>query len=164
MTDSASRPLHGDGDTTSSTPGVGPGSLRRDQWFRVAALSGAVTLPLVLAALSLADVAGSGGLNPGSSNAQLIDVFSDFRDRQLTAAALFVIAAVATLVFLGPLWQCVRVGSEALGVVAVGGGVAAAVLWVAWAGWSLTAVVAADFENADVARFLMVAGRRPDWA
>jgi hypothetical protein len=134
------------------------GSGLRVPRFKVAALAGAATLPLVVAASTLGDVAGSGGLNPGSSDAQLVEVFGEFRDRHLTAASLFVMAAVATLVFLGPLWARVRVGSEALGVVAVGGGVAAALLWVAWAGFSLTAAVAADFKDADAARFLMVSG------
>lgn len=52
-----------------------------DKGFRVAALIGATTLPLVLAAVTMSDVAGSGGLNPGSSDAELLEVFGDFRER-----------------------------------------------------------------------------------
>lgn len=131
---------------------------RRDPWFRVAALAGAASVPLVLAGMTLSDVSGSADLNPGSSDARLLEVFVDHRDEQLLAAALFVMAAVATLVFLGPLWARLRVVSEALGVVAVGGGVAASVLLLGWSGARLTAAVAADFQDADAARFLMVAG------
>lgn len=131
---------------------------QRDASIRVAALVGATTLPLVLIASTLADVAGSGGLNPGSSDAQLLSVFSEFRDRHLVSSALFAMAAVATLVFLGPLWVRLRAASEALGIVAVGGGVAVAVIWLGWAGWALAAAVAADYQDADAARFIMVSG------
>jgi hypothetical protein len=144
------------GSIDSPKPGGDLAGPRRDLWFQVAALAGAATLPLALGASVISDVAGSGGLNPGSSDAQLLLVFSEFRGDQLLAAALLVMAAVATLVFLGPLWARLRVGSEAIGVVAVGGGVTAAVLWLAAAGWSLTAAVAADFQDAGAARFLMV--------
>jgi hypothetical protein len=145
-------------DMGASAPGADVARGRDNWWFRVAALAGAAALPLMLTAVTLADVSGSGGLNPGSSDAQLVEVFREFRDRQLMAAGLQVLAAVAILVFLGPLWARVRVGSEALGVVAIGGGVAVAVLVLAWAGWSLVAVVAADFEDAGAARFLLVSG------
>ena len=145
-------------DTGSPTPRVGFAGAQLDPWSRIAALAGAAVFPLVLVAIRLADVSGSGGLNPGSSDAQLLEVFADFRDRHMVAAALFVVAAVATLVFLGPLWTRLRAGSASLAVVAVSGGVAAAVLFVGWAGWSLTAAVAADFEDAGAARFLMVSG------
>lgn len=151
-------PHQSNADTGSVTSGVDEARGRDDRVLRVAALAGAVTFPLVLVAATLADVSGSGGLNPGSSDAQLVEVFGEFRDRQLIASALQVLAAMAILVFLGPLWARVRVGSEVLGVVAVGGGVAVAVLELAWAGWSLTAAVAADFEDANAARFLMVSG------
>jgi hypothetical protein len=132
------------------------GSVRRDPWFRVAALAGAATLPLIVVASTMSDVAASGGLNPGSSDAQLLEVFGDLRDRQVVAAALYAVAAVATLMFLGPLYVRLRAGSEVLGVVAVGGGVAVAVLLLAWAGWSITAAVAADYRDAGTARFLVV--------
>ena len=132
--------------------------VQRDLWFRVAALAGAATLPLVLTASTIADVAGSGGLNPGSSDAQLVRVFAEFRDRHLVASALFALAALAMLVFVGPLWVRLRPGSEFLAVVAVGGGVAVAVLLLAWAGASLSAAVAADYGDAGAARFLMVLG------
>lgn len=158
MADSGTRPHHGSADTSPQAPGADPTGGLGPVWFRAAALAGAASLPLVLAAFTLADVSGAGGLNPGSSDAQLLEVFHDFRDRQATAAALFVLAAVATLAFLGPLWARLRVGSEALAVVAVGGGVAASLLWVAWAGFSLIAVVAADYDNADAARILLVSG------
>ena len=127
-------------------------------WFRAAALAGVAVLPLVLAAATLGDLSGAGGLNPGSSDAQLVEVFAEFRDRQMVAATLHVLAAVAILVFLGPLWARVRAGSPMLAVVAVCGGVAAAVIELAWAVWSLTAAVAADFADAGAARFLMVSG------
>jgi hypothetical protein len=122
------------------------------------ALVGAAVLPLVLAATVVSDVAGAGGLNPGSSDAALLEVFVEFRDRQLAAAALHVLAAVALLAFLGPLWTRLRAGSESLAVVAICGGVAAALLSLAWAGFSLIAVVAADYQDAEAARFLLVAG------
>jgi hypothetical protein len=115
-------------------------------------------LPLVLAAATLADVSGAGGLNPGSSDERLVEVFAEFRDRLVLSATLQVLAAVAILVFLGPLWARVRVGSPMLAVVAVCGGVAAAVLQLGWAVWSLGAAVAADFADAGAARFLMVSG------
>ena len=147
-----------DADRGSPASDLHSAHARGDTWFRVAALVGATTLPLVLIASTMADVAGSGGLNPGSSDAQMLEVFGDFRDRHLVSSALFVMAALATLVFLGPLWVRLRAGSEALGVVAVGGGVAVAVMWVGWAGWSLIAAVAADYQDAGAARFIMVSG------
>lgn len=150
------RAADGNRDAPASDSHLAPA--KGDTWFRVAALVGATTLPLVLIASTMADVSGSGGLNPGSSDAQLLEVFSQFRDRHLVSSALFVTAAVATLVFLGPLWVRLRAGSEALAVVAVGGGIAVAVLWVAWAGWTLIAVVAADYQDAGAARFIMVSG------
>jgi hypothetical protein len=143
----------------SPTPDAGMGSGPPDLWFRIAALAGAATLPLAVASVMLSDVAGSGGLNPGSSDAQLLEVFGDFQDRHMLAAALAVLAAVATLVFLGPLWARLRVGSEALAVVAVGGGIAAATLWLGWASSSLAAATAADFHDEAAARFLLVS----DW-
>lgn len=147
-----------DADRVSPASALDSAPAHRSRWFRCAALVGATTLPLVLIASTLADVSGSGGLNPGSSDAGMLRVFAEFRDRHLVASALFVITAVATLMFLGPLWVRVRAGSEALGVVAVGGGVAVAVMWVGWAGWTLIAAVAADFHDADAARFILLSG------
>jgi hypothetical protein len=145
-------------DVRSPVPDVNVAPARGDNWFRVAALAGAATLPLVLIASTLADVSGSGGLNPGSSDAQLVGVFSEFRDKFLVSSALFGMAAVAMLAFLGPLWVRLRAASEAMGVVAVGGGVAVAVILVGWATWCLAAAVAADYGDADAARFIMVSG------
>lgn len=137
-----------------------PAGGRRDPWLRVAALAGAASLPLFLAGTMFADVeSGPAGLYPGSPDSQLVRVFVEHRDQQLVAASLYAAGAVATLVFLGPLWARLRAGAEWLAVVAVAGGVAAGVLWlVIGAGWSVTAVVAADFDDAAAARFLMVAG------
>lgn len=134
---------------------------RRDPWWRAAALAGAASLPLLIAASTLSDVAvaASGTMNPGSPDSQLLEVFKDYRGRQLAAASLTAVGAVATLVFLGPLWTRLRLGSEWLAVLAVAGGIAAGVLWlVIGAGWSLTAAVAAEYDDANTARFLMVSG------
>ena len=60
--------------------------------------------------------------------------------------------------FLGPLWARVRRGSEWLALVAVVGGVVVGAVLLFSAGVSLVAWVAADYEDADAARFLMVAG------
>ena len=134
-------------------------STPRDPWLRVATLAGVATLPLALAGSVLSDPAGGANLNPGSPDAELLEVFVDYRGRQLVAASLFAAAAAAQLVFLGPLWARVRTGSEWLAMVAVAGGVAAAVLWVAiGAGGALASAVAADYNDADAARFLMVYG------
>ncbi|CAA9360292.1 MAG: hypothetical protein AVDCRST_MAG34-2410 [uncultured Nocardioidaceae bacterium] len=126
--------------------------------MQAAALAGTATLPLVLIVSMVSDVTGSGGLNPGSSDAQLIRVFVEYRDQQLVASSLYAAAAAATLLFLGPLWARLRTGSEWLAVVAVAGGVAAGFLWLLASAWSMTAVVAADYEDAGAARFLMVSG------
>ena len=158
MADGGGLPRGRRDDAGSPAPDADLTNVQRDLWFRVAALAGAATLPLVLTASTISDVAGSGGLNPGSSDAQLLSVFGEFRDRQLMAAGLYAMAAVATLMFVGPLWARLRTGSEFLAVVAVGGGVAVAVLLLAWAGWSLSAAVAADYRDAWAARFLMVSG------
>lgn len=147
-----------DADLDLPAPDLHSTPTQGDRWFRAAALVGATTLPLVLIASTLSDVAGSGGLNPGSSDAHLLAVFSEFRDRHVISSALFGMAAVATLVFLGPLWVRLRAASQALGVVAVGGGVAVAVIWVGWSSWSLAAAVAADYGDASAARFIMVSG------
>lgn len=131
----------------------------RDPWTRAATLAGAAPLPLALTAAGLSDVSGSsGGLDPGSTDAELLRVFAEFRDNEVVAASLFLIGAVATLVFLGPLWARLRTASEPLALVAVVGGVVSASLWlVTGAGWSLMAADAADFRDADAARFLMIA-------
>jgi len=137
-----------------------PAGRLRDPWLRAAALAGAASLPLFFAGTMFADVeSGPAGLYPGSPDSQLVKVFVEHRDQQLIAASLYAAGAVATLVFLGPLWARLRAGAEWLAVVAVAGGVTAGVLWmVIGAGWSVTAVVAADFNDAAAARFLMVAG------
>jgi hypothetical protein len=60
---------------------------------------------------------------------------------------------------LGPLWARLRTGSEWLAVVAVAGGIAAGVLWVViGTDGALASAVAADYNDADAARFLMVYG------
>jgi hypothetical protein len=135
-----------------------PNGGRRDPWMRTAAMAGAATLPLVVVSSMISDVAASPGLNPGSPDSEMLEVFVAYRGRHLIAASMLAAAAVTTLIFLGPLWARVRLASEWLAVVAVAGGVAAGVLWVAGAGWSLTAAVAADYGDVDAARFLMVSG------
>lgn len=74
------------------------------------------------------------------------------------SASLYAAAAAVTLTFLGALWVRLRAGSEWLAVVAIGGGVTAAVLWLANSGSSLVSAVAADYRDADAARFLMLVG------
>jgi hypothetical protein len=102
--------------------------------FRAAALAGAATLPLLVAASMLSDLAGTAGIDPGSSDAELIDAFVGHRNALMVSASLSSAAAALTLVFLGPLWRVIRPGSEPLAVVAVAAGGVAAVLWVAGSG------------------------------
>ena len=130
---------------------------RTDPLFRVAALAGAATLPLVLIA-GIGEPTARADVNPGSSDAELLEVLVDLRTEQVWASALFALAAVTLWVFLGPLWARVRRGSEWLALVAVLGGVVVGAVLLFWSGVSLVAWVAADYGDAEVARFLMVAG------
>jgi hypothetical protein len=65
----------------SPVPDVNVAPARGDTWFRAAALAGAATLPLVLIASTLSDVSGSGGLDPESSDAQLVEVVQRVQGR-----------------------------------------------------------------------------------
>lgn len=131
---------------------------RADALFRAAALVGAAALPLTLIGGILSDPNSYANVNPGSSDAQLIDVLSDSRGQTLWASTFQALGAAALLVFLGPLWARVRRGSEWLALVAVVGGVVAGAVLLFWSGVSLVAAVAADYRDAEAARFLMVAG------
>ena len=82
----------------------------------------------------------------------------DPQTEQVFASTFYSLAAVGLWIFLGPLWARVRRGSEWLAVVAVIGGVVVGAVLLFSAGVSLVAWVAADYEDADAARFLMVAG------
>ena len=130
----------------------------RDPWLRAAALAGVLALPLALAAGMLSDLAGNAGLNPGSSDAQMLGAYQEYRDKTLVAASLAATAAATTWVFLGALWARLRTGSEWLAVVSVVGGAAAGTLWMAASGMSLVSVVAADYVDVNAERLLMVAG------
>ena len=118
---------------------VGAVPSHRDPWLRAAALAGVLTLPLGLAAGELADLGGS-ALNPGSSDAQLLVAYSEYRDKMMVSASLAATAAAANWVFLGALWARLRAGSEWLAVVCVVGGAATgacgwrrpAVRWFRW--------------------------------
>ena len=77
---------------------------------------------------------------------------------QVFASTFYSLAAVGLWIFLGPLWARVRRGSEWLALVAVIGGVVVGAVLLFSAGVSLVAWVAADYEDAGAARFLMVAG------
>jgi hypothetical protein len=77
---------------------------RHDPWLRAAALAGVATLPLVLIGLTLSDLSGSGGLNPGSPDSQMLQVIVEYRGLLLITASLFAAASVAMLMFLGPPW------------------------------------------------------------
>lgn len=128
-----------------------------DPWARGVALAGVLPLPLVMLAGLLADLAANPGLNPGSSDAALLDGFREYRDETLVASSLYAAAAALTLVFLGALWVRLRAGAEWEAVVAIAGGVVAGVLWlILGAGTAVVSVVAADYSNADAARFLMI--------
>ena len=131
---------------------------RADGMFRAAALVGVATLPLALIGGTLTDPATYANVNPGSSDAQLLDVLIDSRAQHLWASTFQSLAAVTLWVFLGPLWARVRHASEWLALIAVIGGVIAGAVLLFWAGVSLVAAVAADYEDAGAARFLMVAG------
>ena len=132
--------------------------LEMDPWLRAAALAGVLTLPLALIGLTMSDLSGNAGLNPGSPDEEMLSAYADYEGRFWVSASLLAAAAVCTWVFLGALWTRVRAGSEWLAVVAVLGGCAAGTLLVSWSGMSLVAAVAADYEDVDTARFLMVAG------
>jgi hypothetical protein len=130
-----------------------------DPWLRAAALSGVVTLPLTLVGTTIADLVGPNNLGPGSPQDEILAMLVDSHGKQVVAATMFTVASAATMVFVGPLWARVRTGSEWLAVIAVSGGVGAAVMWlVIGAGWSITAAVAADYKDAEAARLLMVSG------
>ena len=131
---------------------------RADPLFRVAALAGVATLPLTLIAVTISDPSARADVNPGSSDAELLDVLVNTRTEQVWAFSLLALAAVALWFFLGPLWARVRRGSEWLALVAVVGGVVVGAVLLFSAGVSLVAWVAADYEDAGAARFLMVAG------
>jgi hypothetical protein len=131
---------------------------RADPLFRVAALAGVVTLPLALIAVTISDPTARADVNPGSSDAELLDVLVNTRTEQVWASTFFALAAVGLWFFLGPLWMRIRRGSEWLALVAVVGGVVVGAVLLFSAGVSLVAWVAADYEDAGAARFLMVAG------
>ncbi len=131
---------------------------RADPLFRVAALAGIVTLPLALIATMISDPTARADVNPGSSDAELLDVLVNTRTEQMWASTLLALAAVALWFFLGPLWARLRRGSEWLALVAVIGGVVVGTVMLLSSGVSLVAWVAADYEDAAAARFLLVAG------
>jgi len=131
-----------------------PGS---DPLFRIAALAGVATLPLAMIALLIADPTARADVNPGSSDAELLKVLIDTRTEQAWASTCSALAAVGLWIFLGPLWARVRRGSEWIALVAVIGGVVVGAVLLFSSGVSLVAWVAADYEDADTARFLMVA-------
>lgn len=141
--------------STQSVPNDDP---RADPVFRVAALAGSATLPLVLIATIISEPTARANVNPDSSDAELLDVLVNIRTEQSWAFAFLALAAVALWFFLGPLWVRVRRGSEWLALVAVTGGVVVGTVLLFSAGVSLVAGVAADYEDAGAARLLMVAG------
>jgi hypothetical protein len=127
----------------------------RDGGVRAAALAGVLFLPLFVVSGSLVD-AGAAGLNPGSTDAALLRYLAEHDDRFMLSGSLASAAAAALLLFLGPLWARLRRGSEPLAVVAVAGGTLAAVLLVLGAGDAMSMAVAADHQDADAARQLLV--------
>jgi hypothetical protein len=131
---------------------------RADRLFQVAALAGVATLPLALIALTISDPTAVANVNPGSSDAELLDALVNSRTEQAWGSTLLALAAVALWVFLGPLWARVRRGSEWLALVAAIGGVVVGVVLLFTAGMALVAWVAADYSDAGAARFLVVAG------
>jgi hypothetical protein len=131
---------------------------RADPLFRVAALAGVATLPLALVAVTISEPTARADVNPGSSDAELLDVLVNTRTEQVWASTLLALAAVTLWFFLGSLWARIRRGSEWLALVAVVGGVVVGAVLLFSAGVSLVAWIAADYEDAGAARFLMVAG------
>jgi len=109
-------------------------------------------------AITVSDPTSRADVNPGSSDAELLDVLVNTRTEQVWASTLLALAAVALWFFLGPLWARVRRGSEWLALVAVVGGVVVGAVLLFSAGVSLVAWVAADYQDAGAARFLIVAG------
>ncbi|MFC7876735.1 hypothetical protein [Isoptericola sp. NPDC057391] len=151
--------MSADDDPTTETARRSGDDAPQDRLIlRVAALVGAASFPLAMIGSALSDPNSYAEVNPGSSDTQLLAMLSDSRTEQLWAATLQALAAVAVWVFLGPLWQRLRRGSEWLALLAVVGGAVAGAAILFWAGHSLVAMVAADFEDAEAARFLMVAG------
>jgi hypothetical protein len=131
---------------------------RTDPLFRVAALAGALALPLAIIAAIIAEPTARADVNPGSTDAELLEVLIDTRTEQAWAAACWALAAVGLWIFLGPLWARVRRGSEWLALVAVVGGVVVGALLLLSSATSIVAWVAADYEDADTARFLVLSG------
>lgn len=143
----------------SAPPGNGTSSRVQTALEVVLPLSGPVALVSAVAAASLYDPSGEGA-SPAQSDAALLRAFGTTLERAAPSAALFLIAALAFLVFAGSLWDTLNLPERPQwpAAVAGAGSVGAALMMIDTARDHLAAIVAVDAADASTVRFLLTTG------
>jgi hypothetical protein len=130
----------------------------RDVSSRAVGLCGALAVVVGALGSVVADVTAE-GISPTSSAEDLLVTYGQYLHRLQVGAALSLVAFALQVVFLGALWARLRASSERIALVAVLGGLgSAATLWMMTAVLDTAMATAADLQDADAARFLLLAG------
>jgi hypothetical protein len=124
---------------------------------RIAALAGAVSVVVAVAASSIGDTGGK-GIDPTMGPDAILRGVQPLVGELKASGALMSVAAVLLLVFLGPLWRKLRTSAEWVGVVGVSGGVVAAGLLTAYAYDALAMATAAELGDGTTAQVLTTSG------
>ena len=134
----------------------GPAASTKTSWVeRLAALSGAASVVLAFAGISLAEHGGK-GLYPDQSTEGIGVGFARYAGEARVGATLIMASVALSLVFLGPLWSRLQQGAVWLAVIAIAGGIVGAAWALENAMFAIAAAVAGDVGDAQTARTLLV--------
>jgi hypothetical protein len=109
------------GMATMAGETASPRVARVGRWERIAALSGAASVAVLLIGDGIADVSGD-AIDPGWPSQELVQALREHTSELGLGAGVVALAGVLAVVFLGTLWSEFTRGSEWLAVVGVAGG------------------------------------------
>jgi hypothetical protein len=130
---------------------------RRSTLERVAALAGTASFVATFVGAPLGDMGGK-GIDPTMGPDAIVRAVRPLVGELQVGASLLGLAAVLLVVFLGPLWRRLRMASEWIAVVGVGGGVLAATLYLTAARDLIAMATAAELGEGLTAQVLTTSG------
>ncbi len=134
-----------------------PSTDRTGALYRIAALSGAASVVVAYAGISLGDMGGK-GINPTMAPEAMLRGLQEHAGALGAGASLISLGAVLAAVFSGPLWRRLRAASEWVAVIGVAGAVLAAAQWLSFAADGIGLATAADLDDGVTAQVLLTTG------